>query len=81
MSIYLVVINDFMHNYVEGTIAHGAYRTKESAKEAMRQCILEHCKDSTFYDDYDRTIEECIEDGDYSDYDFYINILETKLNN
>lgn len=31
MNIYLVVINDFMDNYVEGTIARGAYRTKESA--------------------------------------------------
>lgn len=80
MTIYLVIINDFLNNYVEGTVAQGAYRTRESAKEAMRQYILEYSEEKGFVDDYDRTIEECLEDGDYSDCDFYINILETKLN-
>lgn len=45
MTIYLVIINDFMNNYVEGTVAQGAYRTRESAKEAMRQYILEYSEE------------------------------------
>lgn len=76
MKIWLVVVDD--HHCDP---AYMVMPTKEKAREAVREVIEANytVKGEEWYDCYDRTKEECVEQLDYSNGEDYIHGVEIEV--